>query len=118
MAARVLIVDDDPAIRLVTKRLLKLMKCDVYEAKDGIEGQQLALQHKPDIIMLDIMMPMQDGYTTCANLRAAGFTGPILMFSALLRDNEKAHAAKVGATDYIQKPITRDELERYLSNYR
>jgi len=114
MAPKVLIVDDDPAIRLVTKRLLKVLKCDPHEAKDGIEGENIATDIHPDIILLDIMMPLQDGYETCAKLRARGYTGPIIMFSALLRENERTRAQRVGATDYLQKPITRDLLAQYL----
>jgi two-component system response regulator RpaA len=114
MAPRVLIVDDDPAIRLVTKRLLKMLKCDPFEARDGIEGEKIALQIQPDLILLDIMMPLQDGYETCQRLRERGFGGPIILFSALLRENERGRAQAVGATSYIQKPITKEELSHYL----
>jgi two-component system response regulator RpaA len=112
---KVLVVDDDPAIRLVTKRLLRLLKCDVYEAKDGVEGEAIALELQPDLVLLDIMMPNQDGYETCIRLRAAGFDRPILMFSALLRNNERAYALQIGANEYVQKPITREILSRYLN---
>lgn len=112
---KVLVVDDDPAIRLVTKRLLRLLKCEVYEAKDGVEGEAIALELQPDLVLLDIMMPNQDGYETCIRLRAAGFDRPILMFSALLRDNERAYAMQIGANEYLQKPITREVLSRYLN---
>lgn len=112
---KVLVVDDDPAIRLVTKRLLRLLKCDVYEAKDGVEGEAIALELQPDLVLMDIMMPNQDGYETCIRLRAAGFDRPILMFSALLRDNERAYAMQIGANEYLQKPITREILSRYLN---
>ncbi len=111
---KVLIVDDDPAIRLVTKRLLRLLKCDVYEAKDGVEGEAIALELQPDLVLMDIMMPNQDGYETCIRLRAAGYDRPVLMFSALLRENERAYAMQIGANEYVQKPITRELLSRYL----
>lgn len=114
MATKVLVVDDDPAIRLVTKRLLKVLKCEPYEARDGIEGETVAFDVQPDIILLDIMMPLQDGYETCAKLRARGYTGPIIMFSALIRENERARAQRVGANDYLQKPITKEMLAQYL----
>jgi CheY-like chemotaxis protein len=114
MTLKVLVVDDDPAIRLVTKRLLKNLKCEPYEAKDGAEGERLALEIQPHLILLDIMMPLQDGYETCSKLRRQGYIGPIILFSALLRENERARAQGVGATDYIQKPITKEELSRYL----
>jgi CheY-like chemotaxis protein len=116
MTRRVLIVDDDPAIRLVTKRLLKNMKYEPMEARDGLEGERIAIESMPDLILLDIMMPMQDGYETCARLRAKGFEKPILLFSALLRENERGRARSVGANGYIQKPITQDELRRYLDS--
>lgn len=114
MTPRVLIVDDDPAIRLVTKRMLKNLKCEVLEAKDGLEGERVALEHNPDLILLDIMMPMQDGYETCTHLRQRGFQGCILLFSALVRENERGRAAAAGASGYLQKPITREELSQML----
>lgn len=117
MVPKVLVVDDDPAIRLVTKRLLKVLKCEPYEAKDGAEGEKTAVEVQPDIILLDIMMPLQDGYDTCAKLRARGYTGPIIMFSALIRENERARAQRVGATDYLQKPITKEMLMQYLETF-
>jgi DNA-binding response OmpR family regulator len=115
MAYRVLVVDDDPAIRLVTKRLLKLLKCEPYEAKDGAEGLAMALETNPEVILLDIMMPIQDGYETCLKLRAQGYTGTILLFSSLLRETERAHALRIGANDYIQKPVTREQLAAFLN---
>jgi CheY-like chemotaxis protein len=116
MSFKVLVVDDDPAIRLVTKRLLKTLKCDAYEARDGMEGERLAKELQPDLILLDIMMPLQDGYDTCAKIRGDGYKGLIVFFSALLRENERNRAQTVGASDYIQKPITRDELMRFLDS--
>jgi two-component system cell cycle response regulator len=68
----------------------------------------------PDLILLDIMMPLQDGYETCQKLRDQGYTKPIILFSALLRENERGRAQAVGATSYIQKPITKEELSDYL----
>ncbi|HRE49240.1 MAG TPA: response regulator [Aggregatilineales bacterium] len=114
---RVLVVDDDPAIRLVTKRMLKNMQCEAYEAKDGVEGERLANELLPDLVLLDIMMPLQDGYETCARLRRGGYMGRIVLFSALMRDNERNRAKVAGATGYIQKPVTREELEQYLEGF-
>lgn len=114
MTRTVLVIDDDPAIRLVTKRLLKMLKCEAHEAKNGVEGESLALQLQPDLILLDIMMPLQDGYETCKRLREQGYEKPIVLFSSLLRDNERVHAQRIGATDYLQKPIQKEMLEEFL----
>lgn len=110
----VLVVDDDPDMRLLTRRILTMLGCQSFEARNGVEGQNMAIDVKPDAILLDIMMPVQDGYETCKNLRTQGYTGSIILVSALQEktQQEKAHAS--GATAYIQKPLTKDVLKIHL----
>src|SRR5688572_13677503 len=64
---KALVIDDDPIVRDFLHRILSKLGCVVSEAENGIQGEQLALQEQPDLILLDIMMPEQDGYQTCTN---------------------------------------------------
>jgi CheY-like chemotaxis protein len=110
----VLVVDDDPDMRLLTRRLLTMLGCQSFEARNGVEGESMALDIKPEAILLDIMMPVQDGYETCRNLRGQGYTGSIILVSALQEQTQKEKAQASGATAYIQKPLTRDVLKIHL----
>jgi CheY-like chemotaxis protein len=85
----VLLIDDDPDVRALMAVLLNRLGCQALFAPDGVEGQALALQAQPDLILLDIMMNGQNGYKTCANLRAQGYAGRIMMVSAISWTNTK-----------------------------
>jgi CheY-like chemotaxis protein len=111
---KALLIDDDTMMRLLASRMLKLLNCESLEAANGIEGETMAFDHQPDLILLDIMMPEQDGYETCTNLRARGYAGTILLTSTLQETIGKRKAVEVGANAYVQKPITRDALKHYL----
>jgi CheY-like chemotaxis protein len=111
----ILLVDDDPLSRELVSLRLATLNCTVVEASNGIEAEQLTVEIQPDLILLDIMMPLQDGYTTCRNLRARGFEGMITLVSALseLMGMRKAIACK--ADGYVQKPVSQEMLERHLT---
>jgi CheY-like chemotaxis protein len=110
----VLVIDDDADMRLLTRRLLTLLGCESLEARNGIEGEQLALERRPDLVLLDIMMPVQDGYDTCSHLRERDYGGPVILMSAMQESTGKRKAAECGATGYIHKPITRVFLKMHL----
>ncbi len=113
---KALLIDDDAMMRLLASRLLKMLNCQSLEASNGFDGESMALEHEPDLILLDIMMPDQDGYETCTNLRSRGYTGMILLTSTLQETLGKRKAKEVGATAYVQKPITRETLKRHIES--
>jgi two-component system response regulator YcbB len=112
----VLIVDDDADLRLLTRRMLGKMGCEVAEASNGSEGEAKALEIMPELILLDIMMPGQDGYETCANLRSRGYAGSIVLVSALQQASVLTHIENCGANAYIQKPINRETLRLHVDH--
>jgi CheY-like chemotaxis protein len=116
--ASILIVDDDPDMRLLTRRLVGMVGCEGSEAKNGLEAETRALEMQPDIVLLDIMMPGQDGYETCANLRERGYSGVIILVSALQQASIKDKITACGASAYIQKPITKTLLKSYVEQVR
>jgi len=114
----ILVVDDDDNLRSLARLLLTAMGHQPVLVPDGIQGEALALETQPDLILLDIMLPDQSGYQTCTNLRAKGFTGQIFLISAMHELEGRRKAEECGADAYIQKPITRHVLKTYLDGMR
>src|SRR5881396_3347881 len=102
---RVLVVDDEPLIVQMLSIALSYEKFEVTVARDGIEAIQQASQTKPDLVILDIMMPNMDGMEVARRLRAAGDVG-ILMLTARGEDEDQVAGLESGADDYLAKPFT------------
>ncbi len=115
--ARILVIDDDPAISELVAVNLEMAGYDVTQAEDGIKGQALALQLQPDLIMLDLMLPRVDGFTVCQRLRRDERTAeiPVLMLTALSQTQNKVEGFNAGADDYLTKPF---EVEEMLARIR
>lgn len=111
----ILVIDDDPAITELLKEILQSDNTVVYTSNRGDEGIELAHKNKPDIIILDLMMPEIDGWQVCKRLREFS-NAPILILSAL--DNPKLVAAALdaGADDYIIKPVSSSILIAHVNN--
>lgn len=110
---RVLVVDDDPVIRELVRETLNDDRFQVLEACDGAEGMRLCLEQKPDLVILDIMMPGQDGLEVLRKLREDTFTShiPIILLTARGMVEDKIRGIETGADDYITKPFDPLELE-------
>ncbi len=107
---RILLIEDDRKISAALSKGLKSESYAVDLAYDGIAGQQLAEINSYDIIILDIMLPKQDGWQTCANLRKGNIRTPILMLTALDDVTDKIKGLDSGADDYLAKPFHFGEL--------
>jgi diguanylate cyclase (GGDEF)-like protein/PAS domain S-box-containing protein len=103
----VLIVDDDPALRLTVRASLGQAGFAVEEAEDGVDAIPAFMQMRPDIVLLDVMMPKMDGFQVCEALRgmSAGMHTPILMMTGLDDVESINRAYGAGATDFIAKPF-------------
>jgi CheY-like chemotaxis protein len=115
MKPNILIVDDDPAICSALSRLLDRLGCGVEAVTSGVEAETKIAKSKPDIVLLDIMMPEQDGYDTCKHLRQQGFTGTVIMISAVPAHTGLQRAKGYGADSYLEKPISRNTLATCIS---
>lgn len=111
--ARILVIDDDQAICELVKINLELLGHQVTTASDGIKGLALAQQNRPDLIVLDVMMPDLDGFTVCQRIRQNPKTNPtpILMLTALGMTKDKVTGFDSGADDYLVKPFEIPELQ-------
>jgi len=114
-ARSVLVVDDEPHIVLSIEFLLKQAGYDVRTAPDGEAAHRAVAERKPDLILLDVMMPGRSGYEICRSIRTApgGDTIKIMMLTAKSRDAEQGKGLAMGADAYVTKPFsTRDLVER------
>lgn len=113
--ASVLIVDDEPNILLSLQFVMKKAGYAVHTASNGEEALAQVAHLKPNIVLLDVMMPKLDGFTVCQRIRAAPEwdTVRVIMLTARGRDVEREKGLSLGADDYITKPFsTKDALER------
>jgi two-component system, OmpR family, response regulator MprA len=110
MSARVLIADDDRAIRDALTRALGLEGYDVVQASDGNTALSLIESAQPDVAVLDVMMPNIDGLTVCRVLRAERNRLPVLMLTARTETPDRVAGLDAGADDYLAKPFDLDEL--------
>jgi adenylate cyclase len=110
-AARILVVDDVPENVRLLEAVLTPRGYEVVSATDGATALELAESAKPDLVLLDVMMPQPDGYEVCRRLRGREETAmlPVIMLTASLGP-EKTNAIKAGADDFIAKPFNHDEL--------
>jgi DNA-binding response OmpR family regulator len=107
---RVLIVEDERPMLLALRDMFISEGYRVLTAQDGESGLQQALEEKPGLLLLDVMMPKLDGYSLCAELRRVGFTAPILMLTAKGQVHDRVTGLDSGADDYLVKPFSSEEL--------
>ena len=112
MSKRILVVEDDANTLMFVDYTLQQEGYQVVSAKDGLEGLKKAEDERPDLIILDVMLPGLDAYEVCSRLRLKPETAnlPILMFSAKARQDDKDIGLKVGADDYLVKPADPSEI--------
>ncbi len=106
---QILLIEDD---LLIVGPVIRALEAAGYEAKsasDGKEGIEMALQMRPDLVLLDIMMPQMSGWEVCKELRARS-TVPIVMLTALNEEIDRILGLELGADDYITKPFSTREL--------
>ena len=119
MGKTILIVEDEQNIVDILSFNLTREGYDTMEAYDGPTGLQLALEHNPDLILLDLMLPGMSGFDVCREVRQSGSSTPILMRTAREEEADKVLGLELGADDYITKPFSmRELLARVKANIR
>ncbi len=119
MGKTVLIVEDEQNIVDILAFNLSRDGYDTMEAYDGVTGLQLAMEHNPDLILLDLMLPGLNGFEVCRKIRESGSSTPILMLTAREEEADKVMGLELGADDYITKPFSmRELLARVKANIR
>jgi len=106
----ILVIEDDPAILRGLSDNLKFESYEVLSATDGEAGYKLLRDEKPDLLVLDLMLPKMSGYEICRKARAAGIQTPILMLTARGEEADRVLGLDLGADDYMAKPFSIREL--------
>jgi two-component system, OmpR family, response regulator MprA len=109
-AIRILVAEDDRAVRESLVRALQLEGYTVAAANNGAEALEAVRQSQPDVILLDVSMPLVDGLTVCRVLRSEGNRVPVLMLTARTETSDRVAGLDAGADDYLAKPYDLDEL--------
>ncbi|MFJ9548211.1 response regulator transcription factor [Streptomyces erythrochromogenes] len=112
-AGRVLVVDDDPTVSEVATGYLERAGFTVHRADDGPSALEAAARHRPDLVVLDLMLPGMDGLEVCRRLRAHGAGTPhlpVVMLTARGDEEDRILGLEVGADDYVTKPFSPREL--------
>ena len=115
---RVLVIDDEAPIRLLCRVNLEAEKMEVLEAADGPSGLEKARDEKPDVILLDVMMPALDGWRVAEQLLEDGTTKeiPIIFLTARAEFRDRARGLDIGGVDYVTKPFNPLELAPLVRN--
>ena len=108
--SKILIVEDEPDMILGLKDNFEFEGYEVITAADGTAGLERARANKPDLVILDIMLPKLSGLEVCKTLRGEGFENPIIMLTARGQEIDKVVGLELGADDYVTKPFSIREL--------
>jgi DNA-binding response OmpR family regulator len=118
--SKILIIDDDPDVHTVVKKILEGKSYEVISAYGGLEGLRMVVDERPDLIILDVIMPGKHGFEVCHELKTDEkyhfFSNiPVLMLTVYPEDREKMHLSMregmmMEAEDYLQKPVDAQEL--------
>ena len=111
----ILIIEDEIKVAGFIKKGLEEQSYTVDIARDGINGHKLAVQNEYDVIVLDILLPKQDGWETCRKIREDGINTTILMLTSLDQTEQKVKGLNIGADDYLSKPF---EFSEFLARLR
>ena len=103
-------MDDDQELSDGLRIVLEKQGYRVLQARDGQQGKQLVYQHRPDLVILDMMMPRMGGYPVLEHFRGKSDAPPIIMITANEGSRHKAYAEYLGVVDYVRKPFAMEQL--------
>lgn len=117
MKYKVLVVDDAMFMRSKLKNILNQIDCDVIEAGDGEEGCQLFESLQPDLVILDISMPIMNGIDALEKMLQINSQIPIIMCSAIGQESQVVKAINLGAKEFITKPFTSQQITKTVQTF-
>ena len=110
MRPRILVIEDEPGLRLAVKDELEFEGFDVTVAEDGPGGLAAIRRSAPDLVVLDLMLPGQNGFQICQTIRSEGIRTPVIVVTARGQEVDKVRGLELGADDYLTKPFGLAEL--------
>src|SRR5690554_1082139 len=113
---KIAVIEDDENLRFLVVHRLESEQFQVIQASNGIDGEELILREKPDIVLLDWMLPGKSGAEVCEHIRQNGFNNIVIMMTAKSQDVDKIDAYTFGVSDYITKPFNINVLVAMVEN--
>ena len=115
---KILLVDDQESVQKLLDAILKVRNYDVVYASNGLDAIEIALSVKPDLVLLDVMMPGMDGFKVCQALKGNSATMeiPVVFLTARGDDSDREMGERVGASGFVKKPFRSAELLGIISN--
>ena len=113
---KVAIVEDDENLRFLVSHRLQAEGYITLEASNGNDAEELIMNQKPAIVLLDWMLPSKEGSDVCRDVRAKGYEGVVIMMTAKAQDVDKIDAYNFGVSDYVTKPFNMDVLVALIEN--
>ena len=110
MRQKILVIEDEPGIRLAVKDELEFEGFDVELVEDGAAAVAAIVRARPDLILLDLMLPGRNGFEICRDVRAQGISTPLIVITARNQEADKVRGLELGADDYVTKPLSLAEL--------
>lgn len=110
MAYRILLVEDEPDLQVVLCDNLQVEGYEILAAETGERAVEIGLAARPDLVLLDVILPRMSGYQVCQRLREGGFDSPIIMITARTNEIDRISGLEFGADDYVAKPFSVPEL--------
>lgn len=119
MPKKILVADDEEDVKIIVQLFLESKGYEIVTAYDGLDAIDKAKSERPDLILLDIMMPVLDGFEVCRRLKSEPSTAPVpvIMISASSQSESKKRGLEAGAVDYIVKPFEPDHLAKVLAKH-
>lgn len=116
MGKKILIADDEDDVKVVVQLFLESRGYDILTAYDGLDALDKAKTERPDLILLDLMMPVVDGFEVCKKLKAQPETAsiPVVMISASTQEESRQKGLDAGAVDFMVKPFQPEALDKLL----
>ena len=111
---KVLIVEDDPTVREVLTTLLRFDGCDVSVVTNGEDGLEAVARERPDVVLLDVMMPGMSGFEVCRRLKSEANAPKVVMVTAKTSPEDEHEGREAGADEYLRKPFSPLELLRVI----
>lgn len=113
---KIAVIEDDENLRFLVTHRLQAEGYSVIEAADGSQAEELIISERPDIVLLDWMLPVKQGSEVCQAVRQKGFDNLIIMMTAKAQDVDKIDAYSFGVSDYVTKPFNMDVLVALIEN--
>jgi len=113
---KIAVIEDDENLRFLVVHRLQTEGYQVVEASNGGDAEELILEERPDIVLLDWMLPVKQGSDVCQSVRQKGFDNLIIMMTAKAQDVDKIEAYSFGVSDYVTKPFSMDVLVALIEN--